>query len=129
MPPTFRSGSCILDSSSLKRLADLSVPASPHVLARGRHVSGLAPGAEESGIRRTAVNRTPVKSFRCEVISETVTIALRRRTVFGGRGPLFIRCSEVDCQYVDANEPPCPLTLDLFADEIREREAQRTQRR
>ena len=75
------------------------------------------------------MNRTPVKSFRCDVISENVTIALRRRTVFGGQGPLFIRCSEVDCQYVDANEPPCPLTLDLFADEIREREAQRTQRR
>jgi hypothetical protein len=75
------------------------------------------------------VNRTPVKSFRCDVISENVTIALRRRTVFGGRGPLFVRCSEVDCQYVDANEPPCPLTLDLFAEEIREREAQRIQRR
>jgi hypothetical protein len=110
-------------------VAELSVPAIPHVLARDRHVPGLAPGAEESWIRRAVVNRTPVKSFRCEVISETVTIALRRRTVFGGRGPLFIRCSEVDCQYVDANEPPCPLTLDLFADEIREREAQRTQRR
>lgn len=113
----------------MKRLAELSVPAIPQVLARDRHVPGLAPGAEESGIRRTVVNRTPVKSFRCDVISETVTIALRRRTVFGGRGPLFIRCSEADCQYVDANEPPCPLTLDLFADEIREREAQRTQRR
>src|SRR5262245_9290111 len=85
--------------------------------------------AGRSGIRRAVVNRTPVKSFRCEVISENVTIALRRRTVFGGRGPLFIRCSEVDCQYVDANEPPCPLTLDLFAEEIREREAQRAQRR
>jgi len=79
--------------------------------------------------KETVVNRTPVKSFRCDVISENVTIALRRRTVFGGRGPLFVRCSEVDCQYVDTNEPPCPLTLDLFAEEIREREAQRTQRR
>jgi len=90
--------------------------------------SGFAPRAANRK-RRTVVNRTPVKSFRCEVISENVTIALRRRTVFGGRGPLFVRCSEVDCQYVDANEPPCPLTLDLFAEEIREREAQRTQRR
>jgi hypothetical protein len=70
------------------------------------------------------VNRPPLKSFRCDVISETVTIALRRRVVFGAKGELFVRCSELDCQYVDANEPPCPLTLELFADEVREREAQ-----
>jgi hypothetical protein len=75
------------------------------------------------------VNRPPLKSFRCDVISETVTIALRRRLVFGGRGELFVRCSESDCQYVDANEPPCPLTLHLFADEVREREAQRQRER
>jgi hypothetical protein len=71
------------------------------------------------------VNRPPLKSFQCEVVSETVTIALRRRLVFGGRGELFVRCSESDCQYVDTNEPPCPLTLSLFADEVRQREAHR----
>ena len=71
------------------------------------------------------MSRPPLKSFRCEVISEDVTIALRRRTVFGSKGQLFVRCSESDCQWVDANEPPCPLTLELFADEIRQREAQR----
>ena len=65
----------------------------------------------------------------CEVISEDVTIALRRRTVFGSKGQLFVRCSESDCQWVDANEPPCPLTLELFADEVREREAQRFEER
>ena len=75
------------------------------------------------------VNRPPLKSFRCDVISETVMIALRRRVVFGGKGELYVRCSESDCQYVDANEPPCPLTLDLFAEEIRERETQRSQGR
>jgi hypothetical protein len=74
------------------------------------------------------VNRPASKSFRCEIVSETVTIALRRRLAFGGRGTLFVRCSESDCQYVDTNEPPCPLTLDLFADEIRERETQRPDR-
>ncbi len=73
------------------------------------------------------MDRPPPKSFRCDVVSETVTITLRRRTVFGGKGQLFIRCSESDCQYIDANEPPCPLTLDLFADEVQEREAQRRQ--
>ena len=75
------------------------------------------------------MNRPPLKPFRCEVISEDVTIALRRRTVFGSKGQLFVRCSESDCQWVDANEPPCPLTLELFADEVREREAQRFEER
>ncbi len=75
------------------------------------------------------MNRPPSKSFRCEVVSETVTITLRRRTPFGGKGELFVRCSESDCQYVDANEPPCPLTLALFAAEVREREAPRSESR
>ena len=75
------------------------------------------------------MTRPPSKSFRCEVVSETVTISLRRRTAFGGKSQLFVKCSEVDCQYVDANEPPCPLTLDLFADEVQEREAPRPDRR
>ena len=75
------------------------------------------------------MSRPPLKSFRCEVISEDVTIALRRRTVFGSKGQLFVRCSESDCQWVDANEPPCPLTLELFADEVRQREAQRLEGR
>lgn len=66
--------------------------------------------------------RMPSKVFRCPVVSETVTIALRRRvSVAGGAGKLFVRCSEQDCQYVDANEPPCPLTLELFSAEIDER--------
>jgi len=129
MSPIVLRSSCILDSSSLKRLAELSVPPSLVSSLVIDALPGPTLGAERSGIRRAVVNRTPVKPFRCDVISENVTIALRRKTVFGGQGPLFIRCSEVDCQYVDANEPPCPLTLDLFAEEIREREAQRTQRR
>jgi hypothetical protein len=71
------------------------------------------------------VRRTPAKSFQCEVVSETVSITLRRSTVIGGSGKLFVQCSELDCQYVGANEPPCPLTLDLFAAEIQERMEQR----
>jgi hypothetical protein len=60
----------------------------------------------------------PSKSFLCTVVGETVTIALQRRVRLGTTGKLFVRCSERDCQYVDANEPPCPLTLDLFSAEI-----------
>jgi hypothetical protein len=69
----------------------------------------------------------PSKSFRCTLISETVTIALQRRISLGATGKLFVRCSERDCQYVDANEPPCPLTLDLFSAEIEQRMAPRAE--
>jgi hypothetical protein len=39
---------------------------------------------------------------------------LRRGGLLGGPATTHVRCSEVACQYVDANEPPCPLRLDLF---------------
>jgi hypothetical protein len=68
------------------------------------------------------MRRLPPKLFRCDVISETVTIALRRRRSLMTQGDLFVQCSEVDCQYVDTNAPPCPLTPALFAAEL---EAQR----
>jgi hypothetical protein len=74
---------------------------------------------------RNPVPRTPTKPFHCRVVSETVSISLRRRQSLGGHGKLFVRCSETECQYIDTNEPPCPLTLDLFAAEIAERMAQR----
>jgi len=67
------------------------------------------------------VSRMPSKSFACTVVSETVTITLGRRSALDRKGRLFVRCSEKDCQYVDANEPPCPLTLALFTAEINAR--------
>lgn len=67
------------------------------------------------------MSRMPSKSFSCGVVSEAVTITLRRRSALEGKGTLFVRCSEKDCQYVDANEPPCPLTLSLFTQEINAR--------
>ncbi len=67
----------------------------------------------------------PKKSFYCTVVSETVSITLARRSRFGGRNDLFVQCSEADCQYVDTNTPPCPLTLTLFAAEIARRAARR----
>jgi hypothetical protein len=71
------------------------------------------------------VSRVPKKSFDCPIVSETVTISLVRRTRFSGRDDLFVQCSETDCQYVDANVPPCPLHLGLFAEEIESRAARR----
>ncbi len=67
------------------------------------------------------VSRMPSKSFSCSVVSETVSSTLRRSRSLGERGKLFVQCSEKDCQYVDANEPPCPLTIALFTAEIHER--------
>jgi hypothetical protein len=84
---------------------------------------------EKMRVREHSVNRLPSKPFRCEVVSETVTIALRRRAALDGNNQLFVRCSELDCQYIDTNEPPCPLTLDLFADEVRERQRRREETR
>ena len=63
----------------------------------------------------------PKKPFYCTTVSETVSIALARRRRFDGSGELFVQCSEMDCQYVDSNVPPCPLTLDLFQAEIARR--------
>lgn len=73
------------------------------------------------------MSRVPRKSFYCPVVSETVSISLTRLKRFSGRDDLFVQCGEVDCQYVEANLPPCPLTLDLFAAEIANREARRRQ--
>ena len=67
------------------------------------------------------MSRMPSKSFTCSFVSETVSITLRRRNSMAGRGKLFVACSEKDCQYIDENEPPCPLTLALFTDEINQR--------
>jgi len=82
-------------------------------------------GTKDGGAR--SVPRVPTKVFGCNVISQTVHISLRRRPLVGGNGKLFVHCSERDCQYVDSNEPPCPLALDQFAAEIQERMAQRAE--
>jgi hypothetical protein len=81
--------------------------------------------ARRSPVYYAPVHRSPSKPFRCDVVSEDVTVSLRRRRSLLGKGDLYVQCSEVDCQYVDTNEPPCPLTLDLFAAEIAERERER----
>ena len=67
------------------------------------------------------MSRPPTQSFHCQIVSGTVDITLRRRPAPNGLGSLFVRCSEKDCQYLDLNQPPCRLTVALFASEIRER--------
>lgn len=68
----------------------------------------------------------PSKSISCSVVSGPVTITLRRHKSAGGRGGLFVRCSEKDCLYIDANQPPCPLTVSLFDGGISVRSAKKT---
>ena len=66
--------------------------------------------------------RRKSKRFECPVINETVQIALKRPGLFG-RQELFVQCNQVDCQYVEENKPPCPLTPAMFAEEIQADEA------
>lgn len=68
----------------------------------------------------------PSKSISCSVVSGPVTITLRRHKLAGDRGRLFVRCSEKDCLYIDANQPPCPLTVSLFDGGISVRSAKKT---
>ena len=54
--------------------------------------------------------------FRCGIADKSVTISLR-----AGGGPqepphLYVRCDERDCQYVDLNRSPCPLSPAMFED-------------
>ena len=69
--------------------------------------------------------------FECSVVGETVSIRLRNRRVggFNGEDLPFVQCDQSDCQYIDANEAPCPLSLELFADELDERKERTRLRR
>jgi hypothetical protein len=60
------------------------------------------------------------REFQCPVVHEAVMIRLRRNDGFDRRAPFFVQCNQTECQYVEKNEPPCPLHLSMFAEEIRE---------
>ncbi len=72
------------------------------------------------------------KDFFCSVVSEDVKIALKRKPSLSGQfaeDKLYVHCNQSECQYIDDNKPPCPLTLDLFSEEIEEKENRRKSRR
>ena len=52
----------------------------------------------------------------------------RRPGGFGRPQGYFVQCNQADCQYVDENKLPCPLTATMFADEIKAAEEARAQR-
>ena len=73
---------------------------------------------------------TRKRKFQCEVVNEVVQIHLRKRRGLGfsGEDHHFVQCDQVDCQYVDENVPPCPLNLEMFADELKEWEERKKSR-
>jgi len=71
------------------------------------------------------------KKYFCTVVSEEIEIALKSKPSLGfqSESELFVQCNQSECQYVDLNQFPCPLRLDLFAEEIERREKKRRDRR
>jgi len=71
------------------------------------------------------------KNYFCTVVSEDVEIVLKNKPSlnFKSKNELFVQCNQIECQYVDLNQSPCPLRLDLFAEEIETREEKRRDRR
>ena len=71
------------------------------------------------------------KDYFCTVVSEDVEITLKNKPSISrkSKNELFVQCNQPECQYVDLNQYPCPLRLDLFAEEIEKREEKRRERR
>lgn len=81
------------------------------------------PGIPVNG-RRKPLSIRPKKDYYCTVVSEDVKIALKKKPtlIFESKNELFVQCNQLECQYIDRNQSPCPLCLDLFPEEIEEQE-------
>ena len=88
------------------------------------------PAVPLKGRRKPLANRRG-KEYFCSVVSEEVEIALINKPSlsFNQKNELFVQCNQPECQYVDINQFPCPLGLDLFAEEIEKQEEKRRDRR
>ena len=77
------------------------------------------------------MSRCRRKNYFCTVVSEDVEITLKvkRSLNLESKNELFVQCNQLECQYVDLNQSPCPLRLDLFSEEIEKREKKRSVRR
>ncbi|MGH2606178.1 MAG: hypothetical protein ACRDG5_06265 [Anaerolineales bacterium] len=62
---------------------------------------------------------TRPREFWCSVVSEPVLIRLTRPSGLRPATAYFVQCNQAECQYVEANEPPCPLHVGMFAEEIK----------
>ncbi len=56
------------------------------------------------------------QSFFCAIAGKNVAISLRHGGGLQEPRGVYVRCEERDCQYVDLNTPPCPLSPEMFAD-------------
>jgi len=65
------------------------------------------------------MRRPRPREFWCPVVSEAVIIRLTRPARLSEPSGYFVQCNQLDCQYVDANQPPCPLSPAMFSDEIK----------
>jgi hypothetical protein len=88
------------------------------------------PAVPVKGRRKPLATRRE-KDYFCTVVSEDVEIALKINPFLSrkSKNELFVQCNQLECQYVDLNQSPCPLRLDLFAEEIEKREEKRRYRR
>ena len=57
------------------------------------------------------------RPFFCTPVNEQVSIKLTSRHVggFSGTSVPYVKCDQHECQYVDRNEPPCPLNVEMFS--------------
>ena len=62
---------------------------------------------------RMGINPT-TRDVPCPIAAKSIRAVLRRGGLLGGPATTHVRCSELSCQYVDTNEPPCPLRIELF---------------
>ena len=81
--------------------------------------------------RRKPLAKRREKDYFCTVVSEDVEIALKNKPSLSreSKNGLFVQCNQLECQYVDLNQSPCPLRLDFFAEEIEKREEKGRDRR
>jgi hypothetical protein len=56
------------------------------------------------------------QSFPCAIAGKPVEIVLRSGAGLLESGRPYMRCSERECQYVDLNQPPCPLRPEMDDD-------------
>jgi hypothetical protein len=65
------------------------------------------------------------------VVNEKVQAQLRdKRTSFSqSQKQYFVQCNQHECQYVEENKPPCPLSPSMFAEDIAAREEELRRRK
>ncbi|MEE8484695.1 MAG: hypothetical protein V3S46_08860 [Nitrospinota bacterium] len=75
--------------------------------------------------------RKKQKDVECGVVTESIKGTLKQKTIlyFGKKPEYYVQCDQEDCQHVDENRPPCPLTVDMFEEELKEMEERRRARK